>query len=711
MPESGNYYMGIDIGGTFTDIVVSGPPGVGPFLAKTLTTPHDPVEGVVEGLASVLEQAGARPSDVARAVHATTLATNLILEGRGARVAFVTTAGFGDMFQIGQNARSDSDTHNALYRRPPPLVPRQMVVEVPERVLVDGQVHLGFDPAGSPEWLNQLRSLAPEAIAVSLLHACSNPVHEQLVLKILQHELPDSYVVVSSDIWPQLGEYERAVATVVSAYVGPTFSTYVHRLSEELASRSIPARLEIMTSSGGVMPADEIARRAVLSIESGPAAGVIASRHLGQVCGYSDIISFDMGGTTAKASVIRGGEPDITHQFRVGADASGAGKVGEPVRIPVIDLAEVGAGGGSIAWVDRGGLLHVGPQSAGANPGPACYGLGGHDATVTDANVVLGYIGADNALGGRLAIDPSKSHDALADRVARPLGLSVTEAARAVYDLVNAKMGSAVRMVTIRRGVNPQEFCAIGFGGAGPAHIVQIARQFQIPTVIIPPSPGVRSAFGLLVSDLSFDYIRTRLVDVAEADPTVIDRLFEEMEVEGRDALRAAGMAEDAMTLQRTIDVRLLHQRHEIPVRVSPGKSGRQAIEEAEARFRDAYFTLFGIRPIDPCQLLNFRVRASGSPEKPHINRHDLRESAAHEAHTGIRRAFFEEAGDYVDTPIYDRVRLRAGDSFTGPAIVEEIDATTICPPGCAVTVDAFLNMRITPDARITPDVVSSQRS
>jgi N-methylhydantoinase A len=695
MGRSVSLYMGIDIGGTFTDVVLSGPPGVGPFVAKTLTTPDDPVEGVVEGLVAALDQADARCEDVVRAVHGTTLATNLILERRGARVAFVATAGFGDMFQIGRNMRPEKDAYNMLYRRPQPLIPRQMVVEVPERVVANGQVHRTLDPSGSDGWLRLLRSLGPEAIAVSLLHACTNPVHERLLQKTLTHEFPDSYVVISSDIWPELGEYERAVATVISAYVGPTFSKYVRRLSNELNSRKIPARLEIMTSSGGVMPAEEIARRPVHSIESGPAAGVIASKHLGEVCDFPDVISFDMGGTTAKASVIRGGQPDITQEFRIGTDVSGAGRVGEPVRIPVIDLAEVGAGGGSIAWVDRGGLLQVGPQSAGAIPGPACYRLGGHEPTVTDADVVLGYIGADNALGGRLSIDASRSHDAIRNRIAGRLSLSVTEAARAIYDLVNAKMGSAVRMVTIRRGVDPRQFCAIGFGGAGPAHIVRVAQQFGIPTVIIPPSPGVRSAFGLLVCDLSFDYIRTRLMDVRDADPATVESIFEDMESEGRQALRAAGLPDEAVQLQRVVGVRLVHQRHDIAVRVSSGGSGSRTIEEADARFREEYFTLFGIRPTDACQLVNFRVRASGSPEKPEISEHALRTNGAHEARKGTRLAYFEEAGDYVTAPVYDRVRLRAGDSFTGPAIVEEIDATTVCPPGYTVTVDRHLNMRL----------------
>jgi N-methylhydantoinase A len=694
MPGETKYYVGIDIGGTFTDVVLSGPAGTGPFLAKTLTTPRDPVAGVIDGLVSVLAQAGIQPEDVVRAVHATTLATNLILEKRGARVAFVTTAGFGDIFQIGQNTRPDGDIYNALYQRPQPLVPREMVVEVPERVAADGQVLVRLEGTGG-DWLAPLRALEPEAIAVSLLHACTNPVHEQQVLAVLRQEFPGAYVVASSDIWPQLGEYERAVATVVSAYVGPTFSSYVRRLSSELDNRSIPARLEIMASSGGVMPAEQIARRAVHSIESGPAAGVIASRHLGQVCGIPGIISFDMGGTTAKASVIRKGEPDITHEFRIGTDVSGAGRAGEIVRIPVVDLAEVGAGGGSIAWVDRGGMLQVGPQSAGADPGPACYGFGGQEPTVTDANVVLGYVSPGNALGGRLTIDPAQSHRVIEDKIARPLGLSVAHAAQAIHDLVNAKMGSAVRMVTIRRGIDPKDYCAVGFGGAGPAHIVRVARQFGIPTVIIPPSPGLRSAFGLLVSDLSFDYIHTRLMGVSSADAEVVESLFADMEAEGRQALQAAGLDEEAFRLSRTVDVRILHQRHTIPVRVSSGVPGRQVIDEADARFREDYFTLFGIKPTEPCQLLNFRVRASGAPDKPPIGRHSPRASAAHEARKGVREAFFEEPGRYVETVIYERALLRAGDSFPGPAIVEEIDASTVCPPGYTVTVDPYLNMRI----------------
>jgi N-methylhydantoinase A len=694
MPREAEYYVGIDIGGTFTDVVLSGPAGTGPFLAKTLTTPRDPVAGVVDGLASVLDQAGVRPQDVVRAIHATTLATNLILEKRGARVAFVTTAGFGDIFQLGQHTRPDSEVYNALYQRPQPLVPRELVVEVAERVTADGSVLAALDGADG-DWLARLRALEPEAIAVSLLHACTNPAHERDVLAALRREFPGAYVVISSDIWPEPGEYERAVATVVSASVGPTFSSYVRRLSGELDSRGIPARLEIMASSGGVMPAEQIARRAVHSIESGPAAGVIASRHLGQLCGIPDIISFDMGGTTAKASVIRKGEPDITNEFRIGTDLSGAGKAGEVVRIPVVDLAEVGAGGGSIAWVDRGGLLQVGPRSAGADPGPACYGLGGQEPTVTDANVVLGYIGADNALGGRLAIDPAASHRAIEASIAGPLGLSVPHAAQAIHDLVNAKMGSAVRMVTIRRGIDPRDYCAVGFGGAGPAHIARIARQFGIPLVIIPPSPGVRSAFGLLVSDLTFDYIRTRLMDVSGADATAVESLFADMDAEGREALRAAGLDDEAIQLSRTIDVRILRQRHTIPVRVPSGVPGQRVIDEADARFREDYFTLFGIKPTEPCQLLNFRVRASAAPGKPPAARHVLRAGDAREARKGTRPAFFEEPGRYEETVVYDRALLRAGDSFTGPAIVEEIDASTVCPPGCTVTIDAYLNMRI----------------
>jgi N-methylhydantoinase A len=696
MLDNPSFYVGIDIGGTFTDVVLSGPPGVGPFLSKNLTTPDAPVQGVITGLVSALNQGGARPEDVVRAVHGTTLATNLILERRGARMAFVTTTGFGDMFQIGQRVRPEKDIHNMHYQRAAPLLPRHMVVEVTERVDVNGRVLVPLDRSDD-EWLSQLQSLAPEAIAVSLLHSCTNPVHEHELLKVLKGEFPASYVAISSDIWPELGEYERAVATLVSAYVGPTFSTYVRRLSEELRATKISAPLEIMTSSGGIMRAEEIARRAVHSLESGPAAGVIASKHLGEACGLRNIISFDMGGTTAKASVIRDGEPDITRDFRIGTDVSGATGSGEPVRVPVIDMAEVGAGGGSVAWVDRGGLLQVGPRSAGARPGPACYGLGGQEATVTDADVVLGYIGANTALGGGLSIDGALSRAAIETRIAQPLGLSVTEAACAVHDLVNAKMGSAIRTVTIRRGIDPRGFCAVGFGGAGPAHIVRMAQHFGIPTVIIPPSPGVRSAFGLLVSDLTFDYIRTRLMAAFEADPSTVESLFEGMEDEGRQALRASGQHDETIRIQRFVGVRLLHQRHEIAVQVAPDATGAQIVEQADASFRHEYEKLFGITPTDPSQLVNFRVRASGAPMKPEISERPLRENAAAKARNGSRAAYFEEGVSYVDTPVYDRTRLGAGDSFEGPAIVEEIDATTVCPPGYTVDVDRHLNMLIRP--------------
>jgi N-methylhydantoinase A len=699
MPEV-DYQVGIDIGGTFTDVVLSATDGSSPFTAKTLTTALDPVEGVMNGLVSVLAQAGIRPQNVVRAVHATTLATNLILEKRGARVALVTTAGFGDIFQLGRNTRRGGEIYNVRYQRPQPLIPREMVVEVAERVAADGDVLVPLD--GHGDLLARLRSLQPEAIAVSLLHSYLNPAHEQQVLALLNREMPGVYAVASAEIWPEAGEYERAVAAVVSAYVGPTFSSYARRLSSELASRGIPARLEIMASSGGVMPAEQIAQRAVYSIESGPAAGVIAARSLGQACAIGELISFDMGGTTAKASVIRQGEPAVTHEFRIGTDVNGAGMAGEIVRIPVIDLAEVGAGGGSIAWVDRGGMLQVGPRSAGASPGPACYGLGGQEPTVTDADVVLGYLSPDNPLGGHLAIDPAASRRVIEDKVARPLGLPVPDAAQAIHDLVNAKMGAAIRMVTIRRGIDPKDYTAVGFGGAGPAHIARVAQQFGIPAVIIPPSPGVRSAFGLLVSDLAFDFITTNLMDVATADPEVVELVFAKMEEQGLEALRMAGLAEAAFRLNRTVDVRILRQRHAIPVPVSAGVPGRQVIEEADARFRENYFTLFGIKPTEPCQLLNFRVRASGSPDKPAIARQAPRANAADQARKAAREAFFADAGGYVATAVYDRALLRAGDSFQGPAIVEEGDASTVCPPGYTAVVDPFLNLRIV-QARLSP--------
>ena len=391
---------------------------------------------------------------------------------------------------------------------------------------------------------------------------------------LVRQHLPGIYMALSSEVWPEFREYERASTTVMSAYVGPTISSYVEALEKDLRKMGLAGSFEIMQSSGGVMSAAAVARKPIYSVESGPAAGVIAAAHLGQLCNQPNIISFDMGGTTAKAGLIRHGKPSITHDFRVGGHLSGGTRGGgHPIKIPVIDLAEVGAGGGSIAWVDAGGALQVGPLSAGAAPGPACYGFGGDQPTVTDANLILGYLDADYFLGGKMRIYPEKSLAAI-EPLAQRLGLTPVQTAKGIYEIANTHMGSAVRVVTIQRGVDPREYAVMAFGGAGPVHAVKVAEQFEIPNIIIPVSPGLASAFGLLVSDMAEDYVATLLMDSRDADIARMQQLLDQLSQTARAALRAQGVSESNIAIQRLIDVRFKHQSHELQVSI-PGRADR----------------------------------------------------------------------------------------------------------------------------------------
>ncbi len=691
-----HFFMGVDIGGTFTDLVLFEDGRQKPFNAKTLTTPADPVDGVLNAVREAMAQADAAPGEVRRVVHATTLATNLILERKGARLGFVTTKGFGDMFHISKQYPSGIDRFNAHYERPEPLVDREMVIEIDERLNFRGEVLKPLNEAQAESAVRRLAAAKPDAVAVCLLHSYANPAHERAVGEMLQRAMPGVYVALSSEVWPEFQEYERASTTLISAYVGPMMADYLGRLEQELRGFGIQCGLQIMQSSGAVMPASMAARKAVYSVESGPAAGVIATAQLGLAIGRPNMISFDMGGTTAKVGLIQHGRPNVTHDFAVGTSVSVQARAsGEPIKIPVIDLAEVGAGGGSIAWIDPGGLLQVGPLSAGAAPGPACYGLGGTQPTVTDANVVLGYLNPDYFLGGKMKIYPERSRGAIARNLGERLKLDPVLAAHGIYQLANIHMGSAVRLITVSRGIDPREYAVMAFGGAGPIHIVKVAEQFNIPTVIVPPSPGVASAFGLLMSDLAHDNVTTHIVQCKSASADDLRRIFDNLEQAGRRELTNEGTAQKDIVVQRSIDTRFVHQKHEINIPVPPGPITDATPAAIEQSFRDLYFELFKVRPADPVEFVNFAVRVVGVASKPQIQPTPRGDGNTPRALKGMRQAYFAETSGFVDTRVYDRTALMHGDRIEGPAILEEPDSTTICPPGYAVEVDPFLNLVI----------------
>ncbi len=690
--------LGIDIGGTFTDVVLIDRSSGDVRTTKVLTTPDDPTTGVLTGIAELLAETGVDPADVSQAVHATTLATNLILERRGGPVAYVTTAGFGDVLIIGDERKGDREKYDLFYTKQNPIVARRHIVEVQERVGADGSVVVPLDTEQARSVLADLLDREPvTAVAVCLLHSYANGDHERRVADVVADLNPDLHVATSSEVWPEYRELPRACTTVMSAYVGPTVTRYIARLHEELARRGIGAGLQIMGSAGGIVSAATVARRPVQLVESGPAAGVMAAAHIGRLMGIDNLISFDMGGTTAKAGLVRDGQVAVAHEFYVGGTASAGLKrinTGYPIKIPVIDLAEVGAGGGSIAYRDGGGALRVGPDSAGAEPGPACYDRGGAQPTVTDANLVLGYLNPDYFLGGRMAIRADRARHALAE-LGGPMGLSPVEAAAGVYEVVNSTMAAAVRVVTLERGIDPRGFTMMASGGAAGIHVVRLAQEFGIVEMVVPANPGVGSAMGLLTADVVTDHVRTQVVDLADEGPGAeligtVEEIYAELEATAVAEIASEGFAVDEIVLKREIDIRYRHQAHELTVPLHGCD-----LDRAATAFGHLYRRLYGVRPDDPVELVNYRVRVIGPVPKPDWST-DETTTTPPDPH-GHRPAWFGDA--MADTPVYRRNTLLPGPTITGPAIVEESSSTVVVPSGWTASTDRWLNLVLRPDS------------
>src|SRR5271167_3394554 len=563
--------IGVDIGGTFTDVVLVDEETGHIGVAKAPTTPRDVTQGVIDGIRQGLTRYRVNPSEVALLAHATTIVTNALIEKKGARAGFVATRGFRDVLELRRSSRAD--LYDLFQDAPAVLVPRRWRFEVTERIDAQGQVVTPLDEREIDGVIAAIRDAGLETVAVSLLFSFLNDRHERLLGERLRRALPGVGVYLSSEVLPEIREFERASTTAVCAYVGPLLAGYLDRLQCEVTALGLP-QLYVMGSSGGVFDIAEGLRMPAMAIESGPAAGVIAAALAGRELGLPNLISFDMGGTTAKASLIADGEIAVTAEYEVG----GAGHAkrwlygtGHPVRVPVIDLAEVSAGGGSIAWVDPGGALKVGPQSAGAAPGPAACGAGGTSPTVTDADVVLGYLDREALLGGALRIDLAAAERAIEAAVARPLGLTVPEAAAAIVEIVNSNMAEALRIVSVERGHDPREFALIAFGGAGPVHAAALADELQIAEVIVPPVPGAFSALGLVATDLKRDFSRTLYTNLASVDPDRVGAAFASMEAAGLAMLEAAAVPPARRALPRFADVRYRRQAYELTLPVEDG--------------------------------------------------------------------------------------------------------------------------------------------
>jgi N-methylhydantoinase A len=694
-------FLGVDVGGTFTDVVLADADGK-VLSRKVTTTPHDPREGVTNGIREVLEATGTSPADIARVVHGTTLATNVILERRGSSIAFVTTEGFRDLLRLGREVRAEDERFDLWFRTPESPVPSERTFEVRERVDGVGQVLTPLAPGAAEEVARQVAATNPAAVAICFLHAYANPAHEDEVAAAVRALLPEgTYVATSAEVWPEVREYERAITTVMCAYVGPVMASYLAGLGDRLTELGITCPLEIMESSGGVMSAELAAQRPVYTVESGGAAGVIAAGYVGRQLGADEVISFDMGGTTAKTGIVRDGRPDVTHDFQVGGQGSfGGHRSGDafPIKVPVVDIAEVGAGGGSIAWVDNGGALRVGPRSAGSVPGPACYGRGGTEPTVTDANLLLGYLKPGDLNGG-VSLDPGLSEAAVRRVVTEPLGLDVADAAWAIHEIANASMAAAIRVVTVQRGIDPRGFTLVGFGGAGPMHAARLADTFDIDTVVVPWAAGVASAVGLVSSDLTVDRVQTHLINQAELSPERVNGVFDELERIGRSELPAgtAGGGAEAVEVTRSVDARYQGQAHQLNVPAPGGTLGEADLHALVKAFEAEYLRTYGIELDAPVQLVNFRIRLVRPVQKLTPVPAERSDADAADARTGSRPAWFAGTdggvGGFTETDVYDWSLLGAGATIPGPAIIEGPDTTVVVPPTFSAEADRWRNV------------------
>ena len=677
--------IAVDIGGTFTDLVLLRGDRVA-ANAKVLTTPADPSLAVEEGIARLLELVP--PEEVREVVHGTTLVANALIERKGARTALVATRGFRDSMIIRRELRYD--LYDLFLEMPEPLVPRRLAFEVAERVLADGTVDLPLDEAEVRRLAGRLVRAGVEAVAVALLHSYRNPEHERLVGRVLAEEAPGLYVSLSSEVSPELGEFARTSTTEANAYVLPLIDRYLETLEKRLRDLGLrgPLRIMLSTGGGGIAGVETARRFPVRLLESGPAAGAGAAGFWGAKGGRRDVLAFDMGGTTAKACLIERGMPMVAREFEAARVYRFAKGSGLPIRVPVVDLIEIGAGGGSIARVGPFGLPKVGPDSTGADPGPACYGRGGTHPTVTDADLLLGYLNPGFFLGGEMRLDVRAAREALG-AWGRGLGLSVEEAAAAVHRVVNENMASAARMHAIERGRDLRRYAFVATGGAGPVHAWGVARNLGIRRLLFPPSAGVASAFGMLTAAPGFELARSLPAALSETRWGAVRRALAQLVREGTRQLVATGVSRGEVRVELAADVRHRGQGEAITVELGEAL-GRDPARQVEEAFDAAYVGLYGRRPpgVEP-EVMTWRVRLLGPTPRTVVRAR----AAAGPARKGRRPVWFAEAGRYVETAVYDRYRLGPGDSFRGPAVVEERESTMVVGPGARATVDRAGNL------------------
>ena len=680
----GNIRLAADIGGTFTDIAAFNPETGRLHFGKTLSTPDSLIDGIADGAG----KADASFADASIFLHGSTVAINTMLERTGAKTALLITEGFRDIYEIGRINRPDS--YNLFFQKHDPLVERALRFEVHERMYAEGEVHKPLDEDHVRATCKKMRDEGIEAVAILLLHCYANPAHELRVREIVEEELPGVFVSTSHELSQEYREFERCSTVVANAYIGPRVKGYIGGINERIRADGFDGSFLVVQSTGGLYDGDQAQRQCVRMLESGPAAGVIGTQALCDALGMDNAIAFDMGGTTAKAGVIHHGEALTTGSALIGGYERAL-----PIQIAMMDIFEVGTGGGSIARIVDEGGLRVGPQSAGAQPGPVCYGQGGDQATVTDANVALGRLSPDRFLGGEMALDVAAAEAAIADKIGTPLGLGTIEAAQGILRIGVTAMSHAVKAVTTERGLDAGDFAMVAYGGAGPLHACNIAREMGIRKVIVPRSPGHFSAFGMLFSDLRYDYVRSRFTRLADADFADLEAVYAELEAEGLAEIEKVSVAPQRVVISRGADMRYVGQEHSVTVDLSTNLFANEDRAAIKERFDAVHDVRYGTcAPNERSEIVSLRVTVTGMLEKPILEEIDTGDTAPPAAaDTGMRAVRFGE--DALDTATWNRAALLAGNRIDGPALIEEHASTTVLHPGDSLEVDPFGNLVI----------------
>lgn len=682
---TGRLRIAVDIGGTFTDMVAFDESSGELLFGKALSTHGE----LVKGIQNTLDGAGASVQDGNLFLHGSTIAINTLLERSGARTALLITEGFRDIYEIGRVNRPDA--YNLFFSKHEPLIKRSLRYEVPERLLADGSIYKELNEEAVRVVARQLKAQNIEAVAILLLHSYRNPAHEMRVKAIVQEEIPGVFVTASHELSQEYREFERVSTVAANAYVGPRVSAYLGQLETHLTEQGFKGDFYAVQSTGGLFPLDDARRECVRMLESGPAAGVIGAQAICQQLGLGDAIAFDMGGTTAKAGVISDGKPLTTGSALIGGYEKAL-----PIQIPMMDIFEVGTGGGSIARLEVGNSLRVGPQSAGSNPGPACYDRGGQEPTVTDANLLLGRLDASNFLGGEMPLSLPAAQRAMTDRVAGPLGMDPVEAADGILRIAVTAMSHAVKAVTTERGLDAGRFTMVVYGGAGPLHASAIARELGIKNVLIPFAPGYFSAYGMLFSDLRYDYVRSVFRKLEEVSFDDIEAIYAGMEAEGMKALAGSAVTPEAVVIERAADMRYVGQEHAVTVDLPTELFKTQDRAAIKRHFDDLHAVRYGTSaPKEPADLVSLRVTVLGHMRKPPPQAVAAgSEQPVADALRIHKQVYFRSSG-FVSTPVYKRPALRSGNRISGPALVEEHASTTVVQPGDTALVDQFGNLQI----------------